>query len=151
MANQSGKRQQKRLQSALPLYLCLAVALTAAKGAGVALQALQGTLAARDWALLLGHGGVNLLAYRSIAQALECGLAYGRSLDLFAAANTLLLLGLFSYKAYYLLCALPLYLLYLLGRRVWAFAGKDYAAEQLPAPSGPRRERRAAAQRAPLS
>lgn len=62
-------------------------------------------------------------------KGLEFGLDYSLYMDLYALTNVVLLISLFTFKIFYIFYAIPLYIVYLGGGKVWQFANKDYAKE----------------------
>ena len=72
----------------------------------------------------------NIFLYQSLYKGLKYGLDYGLYFDLFAANNSVLLISLFTFKIFYLLYIIPIYLGWLLMKKVWSFVNKDYSKEQ---------------------
>lgn len=62
-------------------------------------------------------------------KGLEFGLDYSLYMDLYALTNVVLLISLFTFKIFYIFYAIPLYIVYLAGGKVWQFANKDYSKE----------------------
>ena len=129
MANQSDKKLQKQKENTAPIYLAVVTLFTMIYGLFLFWSIFQDTSVKFKIFLFIIYTTVNIYSYNNVVKGLEFGIDYSTYVDILAINNLFLVLSMFTYKIFYLLYIIPIYIVFLLMKWVWGFMNTDYKKE----------------------
>ena len=126
MANQADKKNQKTKEQYAPIFFYLITGFIAINSLSLLYNIYQGNPLTLQVILFIIYTVINVFCYNNLINSLELGIGYSTYIDILGVNNLFSIVSMFTYKIFYLLYAIPAYLVWLVLKWIWGFMGTDY-------------------------